>query len=128
METVSSRASAVLANLEAARALLAEHFTTGQFAKTIDGDKCSPLAPEAACFCSIGALYKVTNTDINRMLPFSIVGYHELVDAAQALNSEGVTRHTSVVGVNDADGKAAALLMFDRAIQKARGGAQEKTK
>ena len=89
--------------LVGARKLIAlpEHWTQNAFARTLEGNPTATLSPRAVCWCSIGAIYKVSS-------------YH----SHGALAALKKVARTSFFTYNDNHTHAEVLSMFDRAIQK----------
>jgi len=88
--------------LVAARALIAdpERWTQGAWARDEEGGPVGTLSPAAVCFCAQGALVHVSRSGHERAL--------------EALSVAAGRRPTVV---NDFDGHAAVLEMYDRAIE-----------
>lgn len=107
-----------LETLIAARELLSDEkrWTRGVYARDADGDGRAAASPNAVCWCSMGAVGKITNhpspghfDSINRLL---LIALREL----------GFT-HRSIGAFNDdlATSHADVLAVFDRAIERERG-------
>lgn len=110
----SYRTAAITA-LEAARALLDDpkHWTQKRYAANKRGEEANPVGPEAVCWCSLGALAKVTRSSIVRETP---TFWH-----AQGLLESELS--VSVIRFNDDPRRTHAdvLAAFDRAIARVKG-------
>ncbi len=86
-----------------ARKLIAlpEHWTQNVFARTLEGNPTATLSLGAVCWCSVGAIYKVSSCHNH--------------GALAALKK---VARTSLAKYNDNHTHAEVLSMFDRAIQK----------
>lgn len=95
--------------LTRARALIADpaRWTQGDYARDANGKSVLPNSRYAVCWCSVGALRKVTRCAI-------------LPDCAYLALSDGIGSHKSVHAFNDASTHEEVLLLFDRAIKKAK--------
>jgi len=112
-----------ITDLRAARELIAVKFGQGEFAKKDDpalgpcSVRCSVDDPDASCFCSIGALEKVSN---NPNVPYNRAGFALGEAAARLLAERNITEallHSDqVVYVNDQLGREATIEMFNNAI------------
>ena len=99
------------ADLRAARALLADpaRMTRGTYARNAAGKPVEPNAPEAVCWCGLGALFKIETLWAEGIYP----GLPFLNAAATELFGS----HPSAVG--DERSHADNLRLFDRAIELA---------
>jgi hypothetical protein len=98
-------------NLIAARALIADpkNWGKGDYATTREGESVPATSSQAACFCSYGAVGKVTGEE------FPEAERTALRKAARRIHGPG----TGPITVNDNLGNEAALAMFDDAIAHA---------
>ncbi len=96
-----------LETLKAARALIEdpERWTQGAFARDAEGHSTPPCSPDAVCWCATGALRQVCPEGLSQ-------------EVFLALEPTG-----SPESVNDDEGYAATIAMFDRAIATAEAGA-----
>lgn len=96
--------------LVAARALIADEkrWTQREFARDETGIPVDPVDDSACAWCALGALSRVLNC--------SPLGedWSRVETLASVVTEDGL-----VVEVNDTDGHAAVLAMFDRAIEAA---------
>jgi hypothetical protein len=101
--------SQLLQDLRAARALIEDpkRWTKGEEARNADGDPIHPSKPEAVCWCALGATIRVGG---NRADLRTLTMACALRDAEPS--------GFGVVDVNDRDGHAAVLALYDRAIAK----------
>lgn len=101
----------VLDVLRDARGLIAKGWTQGEFSRDANGDYCPMSDPAAACFCAMGAVYRVTLSEDGIPIPIHNDVYALLCDAVGG----------SVVDWNDRRGRTQAevLAVFDRAIAAA---------
>ena len=102
--------------LVAARELLSDpdHWTKLVLAKTVNNEPKEPTDPEAVCWCSIGALYKVTGISVS--LPDSSA---TIVYAAQRKLEEALGNDLGIDEFNDCSEHKEVLELFDKAIQNA---------
>jgi hypothetical protein len=102
--------------LVAARKLIEDpaHWTQGSYARDAAGNKVSENSPKATCWCTMGALYKVS-------------GCHGVFTGAGGRAIEVLARaawdeyHRGVVVLNDQFGHKAVMQVFDKAIVAAEG-------
>lgn len=92
--------------LIAARAVIADpkNWTKGSFAKDANGHKRYAIAPEAVCWCALGAVMRV--------------GANDVLFGAACYWLDGAAG-TWMGGYNDAHTHAEVLEVFDRAIASA---------
>lgn len=104
--------------LIAARELIADEkrWCVGQSALKADGFPCQSQDPEAVRWCAIGAPRKFCgrSEEGDRL-------WFEVVDALRSVSGES----SPAFDVNDRQGHAATLAMFDRAISASRAKAKE---
>jgi hypothetical protein len=98
--------------LKAARALIADEsrWTKGHMARGPYGELRDANAPEAVCWCAVGAIRKVTETD-------------DEDTAARRLLQSAIPSGDWIAEFNDRVNHADVLRLFDRAISKATGTA-----
>src|SRR6185369_1255158 len=104
----ASRHASTLRILKAARDLISEpaRWTTGCMAKNSMGVQVDPRAPEAACFCAMGAI-KRASRDLGSEW-----------DARDALRTEVGNAQGSIALFNDNGTHAEIIAAWDRAIAK----------
>jgi hypothetical protein len=107
-QTVAASGS-LAEKLIAARALIADpkNWTQDVMASRADQMECEPRDPDAVCWCSLGAISKVTE------------GLEEFWRARDALR-QFVSDSPSVSEFNDTHTHAEVLAVFDRAIETSR--------
>lgn len=96
--------------LEKARALITDpkHWTRGKFARDTCGSSVSVDSSTATCFCTVGAVYRVSAS--------VTVGHHEALDLlANELDQLGRPSR-SIPTFNDSSTHEQVLALFDRAI------------
>lgn len=109
--------------LKAARKLLTnpDHWTFGAMARDLDGEQVVPHSNAAACYCSVGAVYKVSGAaqqvpqthpaeQVLRMLDKTATQLGHVQDWREDLRP--------CADLNDSKGHAAALEMFDLTISR----------
>jgi hypothetical protein len=83
-----------------------EHWTQGVYARTHkDGQDTNSYHPEAVCFCSLGALHRVTKD------PLTFEAYYM---AKRRLSK--AMGHQSIAGFNDTHPHAEVMVAWDEAI------------
>lgn len=99
--------SKVVEVLKAARELISDpaHWTKGRFARTEKGSPINYESPAAVCFCSAGALMRVTWGDIKNYRSALDI----LVDVMDG----------DIFGFNDLHPHSEVLSRFDLAIERA---------
>lgn len=101
--------------LKKARGLIADpaNFCTSAYARNVHGDKVGSRNPDAVQFCAIGAITRASD---------GVLGHRSshvfLYQAAESMVHSPAAAD-SVVEVNDCDGHAAVIGMYDRAIRLA---------
>lgn len=85
-----------------------ENWTQGVLAKNRYGNAVYVYSEEAACFCSMGALYRAVDED--DCLKTNIID-----DVAAILSS--IVQDDTVAGFNDKSTHAEVLALFDKAIE-----------
>lgn len=118
-----TRRDVVLRRLIAARDLLSdkENWTRGRFAADSDGHTIDDAgSPEAAKFCAVGAIRRVTFADAKRRGESTYTGgdYAEIVQAR--VDAELPEGFSSIIGLNDSGGVHArrrVVATFNRAIK-----------
>jgi hypothetical protein len=97
---------AVATKLREARALIERGWTQGGYARTVGGRIIGPKEAKASCWCSLGAIFAVTDVDDCYLVANAVE------DAAETEN---------IVHWNDAPERTQAdvLAAFDRAIELA---------
>jgi hypothetical protein len=118
-----TRRDVVLRRLIAARDLLSnkENWTVGRFAADADGRTVDDASsPQAAKFCAVGAIRRVTFADAKRRGESTFTGgdYAELVK--ERVEAELPQGFSSIIGLNDTGGGHArrrVVATFNRAIK-----------
>ena len=110
-----------LQSLTAARALIADpkHWTKNTYAKDVEGRSVPATDPEAFCFCSVGALYKVN--DVEHMCQ-GLPGRSFLFKAAFEVSTKYFRDTQGPITLNDKVEHAIVMEMYDRAITLATEG------
>ena len=100
--------------LKAARALITnpENFTTGDWARDVHGESVDVNDTEAICFCTLGAMRKISYTTPGANMS---VKY----DAEQYLYNYASAHGMTIAAFNDTHGHTAVLDMFDTVIKHA---------
>jgi hypothetical protein len=114
----SDAVKSTLEVLTEARALIADpkHWTTRAYARGKDRIEVRPNAPEADCWCAVGALAKASGLEVRRIEDCS-KPYRAL---QRAMSITGF-----LSGWNDRHGHDEVLAAFDRAIEEARAEAAQ---
>jgi hypothetical protein len=97
--------------LIAARDLISDpkRWTTQYWARDAHGQPIEPTSPRATCFCSVGALRKVTQNDLKDP---------EYVKALKALHATTIA-NGMITSTNDLRGHFVVMKMFNEAIENA---------
>jgi hypothetical protein len=106
MAEVAERSTVEILKAARERITPVERWTTGAFARDIDGHECSPNSERAVCWCVSGA---------------TVVGDGYYVNAERFLHraARELPNRFEAFSVNDEDGHKAVLALVDRAIQLA---------
>lgn len=95
----------VLDGLKAARDLISvpQRWTQGASARNRDGHTCSPLSPEATCFCATGAVRRACHaevqSDVSEALDMAVAEFG--CPYIEDFNDGALTSHRAVLGVFD---------------------------
>lgn len=102
--------------LQKARDLIADEsrWTHGKYARDALGEDVEPTSPEACKFCALGALLAVSGAQYEEEDDLPSIA---ALRAVCPVDERG--RRRRVPSVNDLDGHAAVLALFDEAIAKA---------
>jgi len=110
--------------LVAARELIADEakWTQGTAARGANGKTCPPRSKMAKQWCAVGAIYYVAGCAYPSLHPNVATEAHDLLSETAARSEF----RRCMSEVNDLDGHAATLAMFDRAIAAQRAAEGEK--
>lgn len=106
--------------LKEARALIEDpsHWTQGELARDADGCLTEVLSPSAVCWCSIGALEKVSTKRTAAAERRASDVLYEAGKYLFPLHPEGFHTTQRIARVNDNQSHAEVLAVFDDAIAK----------
>jgi hypothetical protein len=107
--------STELAIIRRAREIISdpEHWTQCAAARDAEGNEVSPLSSSAVCFCAIGSLERATD-EVHPRKEHPTTNWNALVRAKNIIYD--MAAHRGIVEVNDIEGHAAVLSLFDKAL------------
>ena len=97
-----------------AKAVIADpkHWTQGSYAKDAEGQASAPCAPDTVCWCSIGALNKVTHEEHTYDARFAATKYLAVVSDECG--------YIGIPDFNDSSSHEAVMKAWDKAIKLAK--------
>lgn len=111
--------STTLDILKAARSIISDekNWTQGTFAKDVDGMMVSAASPDATCFCSLGAILKVMDSNL---FIFKTDAVKYLNKAVYILGETDTPDEEDSYIYNDTHEHSQVMLMWDKAIELAK--------
>lgn len=113
----TNRARFILDLLEKAHALIKDpaHWTQAAAARDADGKPCPPDSPDAVCFCSVGAICRVTYEPVVKSTLLAVV--------RGQIDPEDSMKYSLTV-FNDHSDHAEVMQAWERAIEQQQKGIQ----